>query len=68
MSSYASSYFAFSQLKKMKLSREENRINYPRALENPLLPWEGCVLVCDHFLNKYFTSKSFIAEDFEANK
>lgn len=52
----------------MKLSREENWINYPRALKNPLLPWEGYILVCDHFLNKYFTSKNFIAEDFEANK
>lgn len=49
----------------MKLSREENWINYPRALKNPVLPREEYPI---HFLNKYFTSKSFIAEDFEANK
>lgn len=50
----------------MKLSREENWINYPRALKNPVLPWKEYIL--SYFLNKYFTSKSFIAEDFEANK
>lgn len=50
----------------MKLSREENWINYPRALKNPVLPWEEYIL--SYFVNKYFTSKSFIAEDFEANK
>lgn len=55
----------FLAVKKMKLSREENWINYPRALKNPILPREEYPI---HFLNKYFTSKSFIAEDFEANK
>lgn len=50
----------------MKLSREENWINYPRALKNPVLPGEEYIL--SYFVNKYFTSKSFIAEDFEANK
>lgn len=56
----------FLAVKKMKLSREENWINYPRALKKSGIT-AGRVYPI-HFLNKYFTNKSFIAEDFEANK
>lgn len=34
----------FLAVKKMKLSREENWINYPRALKNPVLPREEYIL------------------------